>query len=319
MAEKAAKRSRDGLGVALVWGLLGLFARLPLGFHLRLFRAVSWYLEKIHHYRRDELMINLSRSFPEKKYKELKTIRHEVYVHLGDLMAEAIWMSGCRGKKGRGLRRFHRSHIVEVLNVKDMNELYDESPSIMILCGHLGNWEILPGLMEMNYDEEHPWHARARDLAFVYKEVHSHLWDRIIARNRGLIIKLRDPDYDGYQDSNRMLRYALEHRSEKRLYVFPADQFPYKGAVRHDIGTFMNQPTMAMLGGPALAAKLGMAVVYTRWTRIRRGRYTIEFVPITRNAKEMDPLEISRRYHALLEEDLHRQPENYLWTHKRWK
>lgn len=312
-----AGRRRDGLGVTLVWGLLGLVARLPLGFHLAVFRVVAWYLEKIHHYRRDELMTNLARSFPEKKYKELKRIRHGVYGHLADLMAEAIWQCGNRGK--RGLRRLHKARIVEIKNVAEVNRIYDVSPSLMLLCGHLGNWELLPGMMEMNYDEANPWHARPRDLAFVYKQIHSHLWDRIMEKNRCGIIRARDPEYDGYQESNRMLRYALEHRSEKRLYVFPADQFPYRGATRHDIGTFMNQPTLAMVGGPALASKLGMAVLYTRWTRLRRGRYTIEFVPITLNAKGMDPVDISRRYHALLEEDLQRQPENYLWTHKRWK
>ena len=80
-------RRRDGLGVALMWGLLGVVSRLPLRFHLRVFRLVSWFLEKVLHYRRDELMINLSRSFPDKKYKQLKQIRHRAYVHMGDLMA----------------------------------------------------------------------------------------------------------------------------------------------------------------------------------------------------------------------------------------
>lgn len=300
-----------------MWWLLGLVSRFPLGFHLAVFRVVSWYLEKIHHYRRDELMINLSRSFPEKKYKELKQIRHKVYIHLGDLMGEAVRFSRYRGKKGPD--RLHLEHILEVLNVATFNELFDNAPSVMLLCGHSGNWELLPGILEANYDEEHPWHVPSHDLCFVYKELHSRMWDRIIGKNRCCVLRSRDPSYDGYQETNHMLRYALEHRGEKRVYVFPTDQYPYKGAQGHDIGIFMHQPTKAMVGGAALAAKLGMAVVYTRWTITKRGRYTIEFIPLAENAKGMDPVEIMKKYYVCLEEDLQRQPENYLWTHKRWK
>lgn len=310
-------RRRDGFGVALIWGLLGLVSRLPLRWHLGIFRLVSWFLEKVMHYRRDELMINLSRSFPEKKYKELKQIRHKVYVHLGDLMAEAVRFSRFRGRKGPA--RLHREHIIEVLNVAEMNRLFDASPSIMLLCGHSGNWELLPGLLNMNYDEANPWHVPAGALSFVYKELHSRLWDRIIARNRISVLRAQDPAYDAYQETNHILRYALEHRGDKKVYVFPSDQYPYRGAVGHDIGTFMHQPTKAMTGGAALAAKLGMAVVYTRWSIVERGRYTIEFIPLTENAKGADPVEIMKKYYACLEEDLQRQPEIYLWTHKRWK
>lgn len=309
------KGRKDGLGVALMWGLLGLVSRLPLRFHLWIFRTVSWFLEKILHYRRDELMINLSRSFPDKKYKELKQIRHKVYIHLADLMAEAIWFSGCRNFK-RGRRRLHDAHIGEILNPEVINSLYDERPGLMILCGHSGNWELMGGFLNMNYSE--PWHFDEASLGFVYKRLHSHLWDRIMDKNRCSVL-YANPGFDGYCETGHILRYALEHRDEKRVYVFPTDQFPYRGAQRHEVGTFMHQRTLAMAGGATLAAKLKMGVVYTRWTILERGRYTIEFIPIARDASTMDPVDIMKEYYRLLQEDLERQPENYLWTHKRWK
>ena len=311
------KGRKDGLGVALMWGFLGLVSRFPLKFHLWIFRSVSWFLEKVSHYRRDELMINLSRSFPDKKYKELKQLRHKVYIHLADLMAEAIWYSSCRNFK-RGRRRLHDAHVGEVLNPEVLNSLYDERPGVMILCGHSGNWEILGGFLNMVYKEGFSWHFDEGDLAFVYKRLHSHLWDRIMDKNRCSVL-YANPKFDGYCETGHILRYALEHRNEKRIYVFPTDQYPYRGAQGHDVGEFMHQPTKAMAGGASLASKMKMGVVYTRWNITERGRYTIEFIPIASDASTMTPVDIMKQYYRFLQEDLERQSENYLWTHKRWK
>ena len=312
MARKRENK-RDGLGVALMWGLLGMVSRFPLGFHLRVFRLVSWFLEKVMHYRRDELIINLSRSFPDKKYKELKQIRHRAYVHMGDLMAGAVRFSRYRGKKGP--KRFRRNPQAEVLNPELLGELFESSPSVMVLTGHAGNWELIPAIPEM-IAEKGGWKLEAKDLIIVYKQLSSHLWDRVIGRNRSSIL---GRDYDGLQETNHILRYALEHRGDRKVYVFPTDQFPYRGATRHDVGTFMHQPTQAMVGGAAIATKFKMSVVYIRWTKVRRGYYSLEFVPIARDASTMTPVEIMQAFYRNLQEDLERQPENYLWTHKRWK
>ena len=306
-------RRRDGLGVALMWGLLGVVSRLPLRFHLWVFRLVSWFLEKVLHYRRDELMINLSRSFPDKKYKQLKQIRHRAYVHMGDLMAGAVRFSRYRGKNASA--RFRRNPPAEVLNPEVLDELYDNSPSVMVLTGHAGNWELIPGIPDM-VPADRPWHFDRKDLVIVYKQLSSHLWDRVIKRNRSSIL---GPGNESLQETNHILRYALEHRGQKKVYVFPTDQFPYRGATRHDVGTFMHQPTQAMVGGAAIATKFRMSVVYIRWTKVRRDFYTLEFVPIVRDASTMTPVEIMQAFYRNLQEDLERQNENYLWTHKRWK
>ena len=74
-----------------------------------------------------------------------------------------------------------------------------------------------------------------------------------------------------------------------------------------------------MVGGAAIATKFRMSVVYIRWTKVRRDFYTLEFVPIVRDASTMTPVEIMQAFYRNLQEDLERQNENYLWTHKRWK
>ena len=68
------QQEKRSIGAVLVEALLGLFARLPLKFHLGFGRFLSWLMRDVIHYRRDVVMTNLSRSFPEMKYGELKDL-----------------------------------------------------------------------------------------------------------------------------------------------------------------------------------------------------------------------------------------------------
>ena len=84
-------------------GLLRVISALPLGFHYAWAGFFAWLLRDVMHYRRDVVMINLSRAFPDKKYKELKQISNTFYKHFGEVIAETIWFGGCRNPE-----RLHR-------------------------------------------------------------------------------------------------------------------------------------------------------------------------------------------------------------------
>ena len=74
-----------------------------------------------------------------------------------------------------------------------------------------------------------------------------------------------------------------------------------------------------MTGGTALACKFGMSVSYLRWKSVERGRYSVELVPICKDASGETPEGLMRKYYDLLEKDIQDQPWNYLWSHRRWK
>ena len=107
---------------------------------------------------------------------------------------------------------------------------------------------------------------------------------------------------DGAQcviESSNILRYAIEHRKEKKIYVYPADQAPYARAGKHFIGDFMHQPTNAMQGSVGLACKLSHAVLYVKMQRIKRGEYELSFVPICDNASLTTPEDLLRKYYGM--------------------
>ena len=307
------QKKRKRWDVWLVECLLWPFRLLPLGFHYACGRGLAWFLEKVMHYRRDVVFINLSRSFPDKKYHEIRAIAKDFYRHLGDLFAEAIWFGGCRGDRGR--KRLSQSHLVEFVNPEVLNAAADRGKGTILMMSHSGNWELFGGIAQYYYDV--PLGIRHDGVAVVYKEMTSKFWDCFLEYNR--CAPELDTSFDGYVESKDVLRFAVKHRHDNFVYAFNNDQFPYKGAQRYDVGEFMHQPTLAMGGAAVLAAKMGMTVLYLRWERPERGHWKVTLVPLAEDASAVTPESVMKQYYALLQEDLEKDPSNYLWTHKRWK
>lgn len=306
------KRKRS-LGVVLVGTFLRLNGRLPLGWHYFWGDVAAWLLRVVLRYRSHVVDTNLARSFPAMDYAAIGETRRRFYRHFGEILAETLWLAGCRGE--RGIARFRRAGLIETPDPEPLNRFRDAGRPVMVLASHTGNWELLGTLLYTA--RTRPYTVQPGDIAVVYKRLSSRLWDDLLRENRCTLVA--HTDFDGYVESRQMPRFALSRRGEPLVYLFPADQAPYAGTSRVDVGTFLHQETKAMTGGAALARKLGMAVVYLRFRSEARGRYTVGYVPVCEDASQMETEEILRRYFRLLEEDIAAQPFNYLWTHRRWK
>lgn len=298
-------------GVGLARGIVKVVGRLPLGVHHIFGRFISWILKNVMHYRYDVVMTNLSRSFPEKKYKELSEIASMFYRHLGEIFAEAIWFGASDYK------RLYESGIVTVTNPEVFNELFADSPSTTVLYSHCGNWELLGGFLGFRTATGEKVTLEEEQITVVYKKLTSAFSDEFFKRNRASALEIVGTSCE--VESSNILRYAIQHRKEKKIYIYIADQAPYKGAGKHPVGDFLHQPTNAMLGSVGLASKMGHSVVYLKMKNTDKGRYEMTFVPICKDASEHKPEDLLRKYFDLLEEEIIETPYNWLWSHKRWK
>lgn len=297
--------------VKLVVSLMRLLSKLPLKFHYAVFGAFSWIALHVIRYREDVVMANIARSFPDKSYSELKKIKKQFYRHLGDIFAEALKFSGCTD-----YRKLRKAGLCETVFTPEIAQAYDNGNGMMVLTSHCGNWELLGGWFGYLPEDFDPTFKEDK-VQVVYKKLNNSFWNEVFAINR--CAPLKNTGFDGYIDSTSILRHALQHKNDKLVYVFPTDQFPYKGATRHEIPVFLHQKTYAMTGGANLACKLGMSIVYLRFESVRRGHYRMSYETICENAAKMEPGEIMERYYSLLQKDIEAQPWNYLWSHKRWK
>lgn len=301
------------IGTAIFEALMWPVQKMPLGYHYFWGRVNAWLARNVLRYRRDVVLTNLSRSFPEKKYKELSSLTDAFYDHFAEIIAEAIWFGGCRNNP----ERLRRQGICTVQDTTQLLESYDERPGVVILNSHFGNWELVGGLYE--YFHEHAdgenVKIRSENTCVVYKKIKSQLWDKFMRDNRLALME----SYGGYVESSELPYFAIDHRDQKMLYIFPTDQHPYKGAASCEIPEFMHQKTTAMIGGTALACKFGFAVFNMSIDRKQRGKYSIRFDRICEDASKSTPAAIMGEYYRILEQDINSNPSNYLWSHKRWK
>ena len=291
--------------------LIVLLSKLPLRFHYFMGSVLSWLACRVLRYRSDVVWINLSRAFPDRKYKEIKQIYEDFYRHLGELVAEFIWFGGS------SYDRLRKQGIVKLTNINALSDLYDRAPSVTLLSTHCGNWELLGGLPGYDSEDGGKLSFSEKEIYVVYKKMTSEISDRVFALNRIAPLELVGTECE--VESKNILRFSIANKDRKCLYIYPADQAPYKGAGKHPIGEFMHQPTNAMIGSMGVACKLAHAVVYMKMKRVERGHYEMTFIPICEDASRMTPEEILRKYYDLLQEELNETPANWLWSHKRWK
>lgn len=306
--------SKDGkIGAAIIRCLTRPLAALPLGFHRKMGSFLGWLAGSVLHYRRDIVTTNLSRSFPELKYWDIAGISRKFYKHFGDIVGETIWFGGCTD-----VRRIKKSGIGEFANPEVINRYKDAGRGVMIMFSHCGNWEILSGILQAGVDSE--LHYTGRDVCVAYRALSSKAWDVFLYQNRITPIPKKNRDKGNLVESYDILRYALSHRDETKMYMFNTDQYPYSAGSRIQLrDEFLHQETLAMSGCAPLAKKLGLPVVYLNMSVAEDGHYILKFTPICDNAAESTVDDILSEYYKLLEKDIQAQPWNYLWTHKRWK
>ncbi len=284
-------------------------AALPLSFHRKMAKALGRFCGRCLRYRRDSVMVNLSRCFPEKNYDELISICDKFYHHFAKIFCEAIWFGG------RNAGSLRKSGIVTIKNPEYIGALHKAGRSVLVVSSHTGNWELYGGIEsycghgELGFNEN--------DVCVVYKKLTSPAMDRFMKANRCAALKDKE-HYEGLLESFDVLRYAITHRHDQKLYIFNSDQYPYTAKARIPI-EFMGQPTWAMDGATNLAHKLGMALVYLSYTENEDGNYTMEFKEISEDASREDSHDLLLRYYGMIEESLRKQEWNYLWTHRRWK
>lgn len=102
------------------------------------------------------------------------------------------------------------------------------------------------------------------------------------------------------------------------LYIFMADQSPHRGKIKY-YTRFLNQNTPVHLGVENLAKKCDLAVVFIDIQRVKRGHYEVTGELLFEDTKATDSYEITNSHVKALEKVIIKKPEDWLWSHRRWK
>jgi len=251
--------------------------------------------------RRRLILENLRRVFaPSLSNNEIVRLAQAHYAHLALLVWEFL--------RYPRLSERERSLLVRVENVEAILRVYEQGKGVLILTGHLGNWEIatVAGLAQL---------PQYRGQLHVLRRPLFPGWlDRLVTR------RFRRGGF-GVLPKQGALDRILERLAAGDAVVFVLDQYAHgRDGVQVD---FFGQPTGTMRSLAILSRSTGASVVPVSAWRETDGQHVLRFEEPLPTLPCDDPNEgirvNTRAYNATLERLILRHPEQWFWVHRRWK
>jgi KDO2-lipid IV(A) lauroyltransferase len=272
--------------------LLGSMARLPWWALYIISDLLFLLLFHIIRYRRKLVLRNLRAAFPEKSPEEVQRIASAFYRNLSDQMVETVKL--LRATPEDISARFEVDTTV-------YDRLHAEGRHVLQATAHQFNWEW--GNWVLNH------HTRFT-VRIIYMMVGSSAVERIVngfrTRHGSVLIPAND------------LRALLDTPSQPSISVFLADQNP-SDRRRAQWEPFLGREAPFHRGLEILARRKGHAVIFDEMVKVKRGHYRSQSHLAFADGSTTAEGEITRAYVSFLEQSIRRQPENWLWTHNRWK
>ncbi len=245
-------------------------------------------------YRKKVVYKNLHQAFPLKSDAEIKKIAKKFYHNFTDIFFEVLKL------KNISVEKLNKRFILK--NPELLDQLFEQDKSILVTIGHIGNWEWLGPLLA------------SRNQFKVF----------------GPAKPLNDPFFNKFMNSNRSrfgfspikythtLRTLAHYKDQSTASLMAADQSPLKSDQNYWT-SFLNKETPFYLGIEKIAKSLDIAVVYFDVQRKKRGYYEAELHLITDTPKLCEDHQIIDSYIKHLQNSIINNPDNWLWSHRRWK
>jgi KDO2-lipid IV(A) lauroyltransferase len=274
--------------------LLYLISLLPFWI-LYLFSDILYFLLfHVVKYRRKVVELNLKNSFPEKSVADRLDIEKRFYKHLSDLILESIKTLSISPKSMK--KRFVFS------NLNELTKYFEQGKSVIAVSGHYGNWEWGPLATAYELKEK---------VLVVYKPLSDKRFDNLMNTMRSRFGAILVP-------MKHTLRKIIEYNTQPHVLVLVGDQTPPREESQYFIN-FLNQPTAIFLGVEKIAVRTNKPVIYFSINKIKRGYYECLIKPLVAVPNQTKEFEITNIHTQVLEHIIQKNPEYWLWSHKRWK
>lgn len=270
-----------------------LIAAMPFRFLYAFSDVIAFLFRFVFRYRVNVVTRNLRRSFPEKNSAEIDRISWKFYRNLSDIMVESI--------KGYSISTSQLMRRYRFTNLEVADKYFNRGQDIILALSHYGNWE---------------WGSQIAGLLFKHS---------LVAFYKPLANKF----IDSYVEKNRAKRKIslisidnarIPPRSEgspPRAFLFISDQ--NTSSPKAHWMTFLNQDTPCYRGMDVYARQYGMPVIYIDVQRVKRGYYDVYLEELIAEPGKSVPGEIVEIYMRKLESIVIKKPEDWLWSHRRWK
>ncbi|MGZ5189199.1 MAG: lysophospholipid acyltransferase family protein [Kaistella sp.] len=272
-----------------------LFSKLPLRVLYIISDIIFFLMYHLVGYRKKVVTENLKNSFPHKTSDEIYKIRKTFYRNFSDYIVETL--------KSFTISSHELRVRVQHLNQDVFHEAKSENKNVILLTGHVFNWEWFNALATIIPQE---------NCFPVYRKVQNSFWEE---RIKGI----RNRFGNSALEAKEVIRHIFRNPNDgNSVYMFVADQTPHVSEVSYGLN-FMNQKTPAFIGYDKLSTRMDLAFVFCEMKKVKRGYYQINYYRIYPDDEKFIVHEVVKKFHKLLENTINKRPDNYLWSHRRWK
>jgi KDO2-lipid IV(A) lauroyltransferase len=278
------------LGLILLW----LIAKLPWKIQMLLGSFFGYFLYLILKRRRDICNTNLCLAFPQLLPEERKTLLKQHFISLGKGLLETSMSWWGIEKHLQSLTQFEGiEHLLEHLGKDDK-----DSTGIILLSAHFTSLELGGRIL-----------SASTPLHVLYRPHQNALIEWAVARARRKRYGKAIP-----RDNIREMIKSLKN---KQLVWYAQDQnFGHKNSV---FVPFFGVDA-ATNTGTSRISKISKAVVIPFFAfRSETKGYILRFLPALKDFPSDNPKHDAIRINRIIENQIRKFPEQYLWTHRRYK
>lgn len=243
-------------------------------------------------YRKKVVMDNLAIAFPEMAIEQRKKIAKQFYKNFVDTLIETIKLLSLSDKQ------FAKRCTG---NFDEINALADTGRNIQFMCCHQFNWEYINLVISRNVKIP---------LIGIMANIENSVINRIFIKIRARYGTVLIPNA-GFK------RKMVEWMKKQHAIALAADQNSSP-----DTGLwldFFGKPVPFIMGPHISAVRSKPIVIYFIFKKGKRGYYNFEVVETLPDPENFTPEELAIKYRNFLEAVIRKDPENYLWSHRRWK
>ena len=281
------------LGSRLLLGWLWLVHWLPLGWQAAMGRAMGRLLWPLARSRRKVALRNLSLCLPEKSPAEHERIARDLFQ----------WF--CRSVLERGLLWYgSEKRLRGLIQVEGDVGFADRHPgAVMWLVPHFVGLDVAGAAVQLNI---------ARPGASVYQVQNNPVLDAAVRQGR---LRYGNAQIFARSETAKPLMRAV--RAGAGFFNLPDMDFGERDAA---FVPFFGVPAATLLAPSRMARVLNMAVQPVVAEILPGGEgYRVRFQPPWQDFPTGDAVADTARMNRWIEEEVRRNPSQYLWVHKRFK
>jgi Kdo2-lipid IVA lauroyltransferase/acyltransferase len=246
--------------------------------------------------RRKIAITNLERAYGDALTpEEREEIVHRVFQNIGRTLFE---FARFRRIKLDGIRRLVTGPGQDVLK-----KVYEEGKGGIIVTAHFGNWEILGAWVA----------ACGYPMDFLTGTQHNE-------KVNDLLNSFRSEMQVGIISLATSARQVFKALKANRFTGLVSDQHSASGGIVLD---FMGRPASTPKGPALFSIRSGAPLLPFLLRRERWDKHVLiqgePIYPPSSGDEEADIREMTRRYTAFFEAEIRKYPDQWMWTHRRWK